>query len=223
MKVLFIGNSHTFTHDVPSIINKLFIENNEKWEYKEMTVSGQTLKFHSTREDLLNEIKVGNYDIIILQERASNFDQELFNEGFNPLYDHIINNTKSKILMYMIWSNESRPEVQKTILESYRNASKNDRVSLASAGIVWDVIRHHHKDITLYMDGNHATKIGAYLAASTLFYALTGKKEKLTVNEDSELVKELGLKIENVQLIQKLIEEVQNSKIEELDQFLTVK
>ena len=99
MKVLFIGNSHTFTHDVPSIINKLFIENNEKWEYKEMTVSGQTLKFHSTREDLLNEIKVGNYDIIILQERASNFDQELFNEGFNPLYDHIINNTKSKILI----------------------------------------------------------------------------------------------------------------------------
>ena len=36
--------------------------------------------------------------------------------------------------MYMIWSNESRPEVQKTILESYVNASNKDRVSLASAG-----------------------------------------------------------------------------------------
>ena len=58
MKVLFVGNSHTFTHDVPSIINKLFIENNEKWEYKEMTVSGQTLKFHSQREELFNEIAV---------------------------------------------------------------------------------------------------------------------------------------------------------------------
>lgn len=223
MKVLFIGNSHTFTHDVPSIINKLFIENNEKWEYKEMTVSGQTLKFHSTREDLLNEIKVGNYDIIILQERASNFDQELFNEGFNPLYDHIINNTKSKILMYMIWSNESRPEIQKTILESYRNASKNDRVSLASAGIVWDIIRHNHKDITLYMDGNHATKTGAYLAASTLFYALTNRKEKLIVKEDSNLVKELELKYDDVRLIQELIEKVQNSNINELDKYLTVK
>lgn len=223
MKVLFIGNSHTFTHDVPSIINKLFIENNEKWEYKEMTVSGQTLKFHSTREDLLNEIKVGNYDIIILQERASNFDQELFNEGFNPLYDHIINNTKSKILMYMIWSNESRPEIQKTILESYANASNKDRVSLASAGIVWDIIRHNHKDITLYMDGNHATKTGAYLAASTLFYALTNRKEKLIVKEDSNLVKELELKYDDVRLIQDLIEKVQNSNINELDKYLTVK
>lgn len=223
MKVLFIGNSHTFTHDVPSIINKLFIENNEKWEYKEMTVSGQTLKFHSTREDLLNEIKVGNYDIIILQERASNFDQELFDEGFNPLYDHIINNTKSKILMYMIWSNESRPEIQKTILESYANASNKDRVSLASAGIVWDIIRHNHKDITLYMDGNHATKTGAYLAASTLFYALTNRKEKLIVKEDSNLVKELELKYDDVRLIQELIEKVQNSNINELDKYLTVK
>lgn len=223
MKVLFIGNSHTFTHDVPSIINKLFIENNEKWEYKEMTVSGQTLKFHSTREDLLNEIKVGNYDIIILQERASNFDQELFSEGFNPLYDHIINNTKSKILMYMIWSNESRPEIQKTILESYANASNKDRVSLASAGIVWDIIRHNHKDITLYMDGNHATKTGAYLAASTLFYALTNRKEKLIVKEDSNLVKELELKYDDVRLIQELIEKVQNSNINELDKYLTVK
>lgn len=223
MRVLFIGNSHTFTHDVPSIINKLFIENNEKWEYKEMTVSGQTLKFHSTREDLLNEIKVGNYDIIILQERASNFDQELFNEGFNPLYDHIINNTKSKILMYMIWSNGSRPEIQKTILESYANASNKDRVSLASAGIVWDIIRHNHKDIILYMDGNHATKTGAYLAASTLFYALTNRKEKLIVKEDSNLVKELELKYDDVRLIQELIEKVQNSNINELDKYLTVK
>lgn len=223
MKVLFVGNSHTFTHDVPSIINKLFIENNEKWEYKEMTVSGQTLKFHSTRNDLLEEIKVGNYDIIILQERASNFEQELFNEGFNPLYDYIINNTKSNILMYMIWSNESRPEVQKTILESYVNASNKDRVSLASAGIVWDIIRHNHKDITLYMDGNHATKTGAYLAASTLFYALTNRKEKLIVNKESNLIKELELKYENVTLIQGLIEKVQNSSLEELENYLTVK
>ena len=223
MKVLFVGNSHTFTHDVPSIINKLFIENNEKWEYKEMTVSGQTLKFHSSREDLFEEIKNGNYDIIILQERASNFDQNLFDEGFEPLYKHIIENSKSHILMYMIWSNESRPEVQKTILESYVKASNKDRVSLASAGIVWDIIRHNHKDITLYMDGNHATKTGAYLAASTLFYALTNRKEKLIVNKESNLIKELELKYENVTLIQGLIEKVQNSSLEELENYLTVK
>ena len=223
MKVLFVGNSHTFTHDVPSIINKLFIENNEKWEYKEMTVSGQTLKFHSSREDLFEEIKNGNYDIIILQERASNFDQNLFDEGFEPLYKHIIENSKSHILMYMIWSNESRPEVQKTILESYVKASKNKRVSLASAGIVWDIIRHNYKDITLYMDGNHATKTGAYLAASTLFYALTNRKEKLIVNKESNLIKELEIKYENVTLIQGLIEKVQNSSLEELENYLTVK
>lgn len=223
MKVLFVGNSHTFTHDVPSIINKLFIENNEKWEYKEMTISGQTLKFHSCREDLFEEIKNGNYDIIILQERASNFDQNLFDEGFEPLYKHIIENSKSHILMYMIWSNESRPEVQKTILESYVKASNKDRVSLASAGIVWDIIRHNYKDITLYMDGNHATKTGAYLAASTLFYALTNRKEKLIVNKENNLIKELELKYENVTLIQGLIEKVQNSSLEELENYLTVK
>lgn len=223
MKVLFVGNSHTFTHDVPSIINKLFIENNEKWEYKEMTVSGQTLHFHSQRSELFEEIEKGNYDIVILQERASNFDQTLFDEGFEPLYKHIIENSKSHILMYMIWSNESRPEVQKTILESYLKAGRNDRVSLASAGIVWDIIRHHHKDITLYMDGNHATKTGAYLAASTLFYALTNRKEKLVVNKESKLVKELELKHEDVELIQELIEKVQNTDIAELEKFLTVK
>ena len=223
MKVLFVGNSHTFTHDVPSIINKLFIENNEKWEYKEMTVSGQTLKFHSQREELFNEISVGNYDIVILQERASNFDQDLFNEGYEPLYEHITKNSNSHILMYMIWSNESRPEVQKTILETYANATKKDKVSLASAGIVWDIIRHHHKEITLYMDGNHATKTGAYLAASTLFYALTNRKEKLEVSKESNLIKELELKYKDVELIQQLIEKVQNTNIEELEKFLTVK
>ena len=125
--------------------------------------------------------------------------------------------------MYMIWSNESRPEVQKTILESYVKASNKDRVSLASAGIVWDIVRHNYKDITLYMDGNHATKTGAYLAASTLFYALTNRKEKLIVNKESNLIKELELKYENVTLIQGLIEKVQNSSLEELENYLTVK
>ena len=73
------------------------------------------------------------------------------------------------------------------------------------------------------MDGNHATKTGAYLAASTLFYALTNRKEKLIVNKESNLIKELELKYENVTLIQGLIEKVQNSSLEELENYLTVK
>ena len=210
MKVLFVGNSHTFTHDVPSIVDALFKENNKDWEYKEMTVSGETLSFHSKREELLKEISNGSYDIIILQERASRFDPELFDEGFNSLYNHIINTSKSIVLMYMIWSNESKPEVQRVIANSYLGATKKDRVYLAPVGIAWDIIRHNHTDIKLYMDGNHATKIGAYLAASGLFYALTNRKEKLIVNENSEIIKKLELNYDDVKIVHDVLESVYN-------------
>lgn len=210
MKVLFVGNSHTFTHDVPSIVDALFKENNKDWEYKEMTVSGETLLFHSKREELLKEIANGNYDVIILQERASRFDPELFDEGFNSLYNHIINTSKSNILMYMIWSNESMPSVQRIIANSYLEATKKDRVYLAPVGIAWDIIRHNHTDIKLYMDGNHATKIGAYLAASGLFYALNNRKEKLNIDKNSKIINKLELNYDDVLLVHKVLEKVYN-------------
>lgn len=223
MKVLFVGNSHTFTHDVPSIINELFIENKKNWQYKEMTVSGETLVFHSKREELLKEINLGDYDIIVLQERASNFSAELFDIGFNALYDYIINNSKSNILMYMIWSNESKPEVQKIITNCYVNAVRKVKVSLAAVGVVWDIIRHNHKEIVLYADGNHATKIGAYLAAATIFYALTNRKETLDVTTDSKIINALELNIEHVKMIHKIITRVQNSELNVLEELLSIK
>ncbi len=223
MKVLFVGNSHTFTHDVPAIVNGLFIENNKEWQYKEMTVSGETLLFHSKREELLNEINLGNYDIIILQERASNFSSELFYEGFNSLYKYIMDNSKSSILMYMIWSNEAKPEVQKIITNCYVTASRNANVSLAAAGVVWDIIRHKHKDIVLYSDGNHATEIGAYLAASTIFYSLTNRKEILNVSDNSDIVRKLKLNIEHVKLIHSIISKVQQCELSALEDLLSIK
>lgn len=112
--------------------------------------------------------------------------------------------------MYMIWSNESKPEVQRVIANSYLGATKKDRVYLAPVGIAWDIIRHNHTDIKLYMDGNHATKIGAYLAASGLFYALTNRKEKLIVNENSEIIKKLELNYDDVKIVHDVLERVYN-------------
>ena len=137
---------------------------------------------------------------------------KLFNEGFNSLYHYICSNSKSEILMYMIWSNESKPEVQRIIANTYIGACKNDKVSLAPVGIAWDIIRHNHPEIKLYMDGNHATKIGAYLAASGLFYALTNRKEKLDVNENSPIINKLELNYDDVILVHKVLERVYNEE-----------
>ena len=201
MKVLFIGNSHTYTNEVPNIARDMLAEAGKKMEYRAITAGGQSLSWHAQQSDTIKEIRTDKYDFIVLQEKASGFDASEFMRGYAKLYAEIAE-THSQPVLYMIWSNESLPLVQKTITSAYATAAKDTRATLAAAGVAWDIIRHTRTDLKLYQDGNHATPLGSYLAAASICYALTGRTEAFDVPDDDALAKRLKISVENARLMQ---------------------
>ena len=68
----------------------------------------------------------------------------------------------------------------------------NGRV--APAGEVWQTVLRRRPAPELYReDGNHATPTGSYLAAASIFYAITERRRALRVNEGDEPHTRLGI------------------------------
>lgn len=207
VRVLFIGNSHTYKNNVPAIVSDLFKEQDwpavcDSLAIESLGVGGKTLQWHYQQGRTALTILNGHYDYVVLQENASLFDDATFTQGYALLRD-VIRRAGAQPLLYMIWSNESKPEFQKTITKTYVREAQKSGARLAAAGVAWDIIRHNHTDIQLYQgDGNHALPIGSYLAASSLYYAITGSNRKITVPENDALATRLGVKVADCQLMQ---------------------
>ncbi|MBO5797910.1 MAG: discoidin domain-containing protein, partial [Clostridia bacterium] len=201
LKVLFIGNSHTYTNDLPGIVRDLMVASGRTIQYREITAGGQSLEWHAGQAATLQAIRTGGYDYVVLQEKASGFDADTFARGYAALHA-VIAETEATPLLYMVWSNESKPQVQKTITEAYLKAAREQNTALAAAGVAWDILRHRDPPIPLYSDGNHATPLGSYLAACSIFYALTGETTQTVVAAGDTLATRLGLSVTDANLMQ---------------------
>ena len=66
MKILFIGNSHTYFNDMPYMFAELMRASGTEVEITMLTRGGQTIKGHIANEQTRFNILYGNYDYVIL-------------------------------------------------------------------------------------------------------------------------------------------------------------
>lgn len=176
MKILFIGNSHTFFNDMPHTVAGLFGACGlETPDVTMLTIGGMTLDWHYEQPQTRFNIAYGHYDFVVLQDVAHPFvgrEKLLSDVG---LMMQLIEKTDTRPCLYMTWSEQIKPEIQAPMRDAYRLASETYGTLLARAGEAWDIIRHTCPEITLYYsDGEHASPYGSYLAACAIFCAIAG-------------------------------------------------
>lgn len=73
MKILFIGNSHTYMNDMPELVREM-IENatGEKCEVMMLAYSARSLKWHMGEEYFSERFNIlhGKYDYCVIQEQV---------------------------------------------------------------------------------------------------------------------------------------------------------
>ena len=67
-EVLFIGNSLTYYHDMPSMLQEMFNERHIKINVDKTPLPGGSLADHLANEETLEKIKSKHWDFLILQE-----------------------------------------------------------------------------------------------------------------------------------------------------------
>jgi gliding motility-associated-like protein len=199
--VLFIGNSYTYSNNMPQIVSDLAGSAGDNLIYDESTISNYSLYEHSTNSATLGLISQGGWDYVVLQEFSQWPSQPLMwvEENVYPYAQYLdgeINshNPEAETIFYMTWGRRdgddsrcsSLPEVctytgmDDLTRERYMIMAEANHAIVSPVGAVWRYIRENYPSIELYIpDGSHPNQAGSYLAACCFYTAIFRKDPSL--------------------------------------------
>ena len=134
LRVLFIGNSHTYFNDMPYLFQQL-----AQWasgaavEVVMLAQGGWSLGQHLGQEERFN-IRYGRYDYIVLQQVTHPFPgAEALLEQAGALGEWIAH-TGARTVGYMTWAQQDRPEDQACLTQAFRALAREQDAILGPAG-----------------------------------------------------------------------------------------
>ncbi|MBR0140608.1 MAG: hypothetical protein IJM17_10045 [Firmicutes bacterium] len=180
MKVLFIGNSHTFFNDMPISFSRMYGQlTGTDAEVTMQAYGGRTLKWHYDEfMSLRFALEYGGYDCCVIQQQAHPFPGE---EETAPYMEKIVAMCRSvgtEPVIYMPWAEKKLPENAARHSALYRKLAEKEKAMLAPVGELFERARNERPDIDLYFkDGEHASPLGDYMIACCFAALLSGKKD----------------------------------------------
>lgn len=178
LKVLFIGNSHTFVNDLPKTFGKLVLagDSSRALVVKDVTVGGASLADHIQRGFARRAIEGERWDFVVLQEQSllPTVAPEHFERSVRAL-DEVIRHAGAKTVLYELWPRRQGQEPA-ALDATYREVAGDVHAELASVGPAWARALAADPKLVLYQpDGYHPEPAGTYLAACVFYEALTGR------------------------------------------------
>ena len=185
MKILFIGNSHTYMNDMPALVREM-TENvtGEECHVFMLAYSGRSLKWHINEEYFSERFNIlhGGYDYCVIQEHAHPMLPEEETVACAGRLIDLCKKADTVPIIFETWAEKVKPENQTEMNRRYRALSEKTGALLAPIGEVWDAVSSDLKDTAdadlYFRDGEHASPIGDYLTAMVLTKTITGRLPK---------------------------------------------
>ena len=86
LSVLFIGNSYTYTNDLPGMLNSLTLSLGDKITFNSQTAGGATFQVQTNTPSVFTKIKSKQWDYVVLQAQSQepSFPTAQVNTGTIP-------------------------------------------------------------------------------------------------------------------------------------------
>lgn len=190
--VLFIGNSYTYSNNLPQMLRDLALSNGDTVNHDSNTPGGYTYELHTTNSTTIAKIKEQKWDFVVLQEQSqrpsfppSQVAVEVY--PFAAMLDSMIktNDICIETVFFMTWGRKYGDQancqyyppvctyagMQQRLRESYLEMGNTLSATVAPVGIAWKHSIEADSMINLFMnDNSHPSVMGTYLAAC-VFYA----------------------------------------------------
>ena len=177
MKVLFVGNSHTYFNDMPALFARFAeLTTGERPEVTMLAYSGRDWAWHRKEYYALRfNLMYGGYDYCVLQQAAHPYPPVESTKKFGAELIALCHHCGVAPVVYMTWAEKRFPENQQIMVEVCEALANENRTLLAPVGAVWRAIRENCPEIELYYrDGEHASPYGDFLIAAVLCRLLIG-------------------------------------------------
>lgn len=191
-RTLFLGNSYTYTSDLPGNLQALTLAGGDTLYKDQNTPGGYTLQGHSTNATSLSLIRSQPWNFVVLQEQSQlpSFPQGQVQQDVYPyatqLNDSIkANDSCTVTVFFMTWGRKygdagncqfwppvcTYSGMQYELRRSYLNMANQNSALVAPCGIAWWESMLRDSTVELYInDWSHPSDKGTYLNAC-VFYA----------------------------------------------------
>ncbi|AXE17651.1 SGNH/GDSL hydrolase family protein [Runella rosea] len=177
LKILFVGNSLTYTNDLPQLVQEIGKYDSVSIEYTMLSFPNYSLEDHWKEGKVQKEIETGRYDFVVAQQGPSALpeSQVLLLEYARRLAE-VCKKNNTSMAIYMVWPSSTRFLDLDNVIYSYTQAAKQTQSLLCPAGLAWKYAWQSTPSLPLYGNDNfHPSMTGSVLAAFTVYGTLIKK------------------------------------------------
>jgi hypothetical protein len=179
LRILFVGNSYTYTNDVPGMVHSMAVASSNPVEIESLTSGGFFVQSHLDQPDLIPLLDRG-FDVVVLQ--GQHFEPIVDYEQFESAIVEIADRSHgARIVLYQTWPHRAdaedlvelglTPEQMWAAVEhGYEQAAEASGAEIAPVGAAWVSALELEPSISMYgVDGFHPSAGGSFLAACVLY------------------------------------------------------
>ena len=176
---LFVGNSLTYTNNLPEIFENIASNFNETIETTSLCYPNYGLEDHWNDGKIQKLINKGEFDYVIIQQGPSSQ-----NEGKQMLIDYgskikrLCDKNRSQVVYFMVWPSKNYYYTFNGVIANHKLAAELNDALLFPVGEIWQAYNEIKNLEDLYSpDGFHPSKIGSFLSALTMFKTIYPNKD----------------------------------------------
>lgn len=196
-KVLFIGNSFTYTNNMPLILKNIAAAMGDTLVYDESDPGGYTFQQHSVYATTITKIFSQQWDVVVLQEQSQRpaFDPSQVAAEVYPYATRLdsmvnANDTCTETMFLMTWGRPTGDHsncpfyppictyqgMQQRLRESYMEMGVMNNASVAPVGMAFKVMMDSvYSPWLIGADSVHPALAGSYLEAAVLYGSIFHK------------------------------------------------
>jgi hypothetical protein len=179
LRILYIGNSLTYSNDLPAMVAELGLMDGVTISYKTIAPGGGSLEDHWNAGEAQAEMAAHDYDLVVGQQGPSALpESQVLLKQYAAKFAEECKKQKVPWSLYMVWPAESRIFDLDNVIYSYTQAAKATTATLFPAGLAWKYAWQIDPALPLYGDDRfHPSVVGSLLAAMTIYAVLQDKTD----------------------------------------------
>lgn len=170
LKILFVGNSLTYTNNLPELVEDEAKSRGYKIKTTTLAFPNYAIIDHWDDGELQKHIMSKDFDYVIVQQGPSSQSEGrsmLIQDGAKV--KKLCDKYETKFAYFMVWPSLTYFKTFDNVIKNHRDASEQNGALLFPVGEAWKAYIDENKDASLYgQDGFHPSPKGSRLAARVI-------------------------------------------------------
>jgi len=178
-RLLFLGNSLTYTNDLPGLVKEKALQRGWKIRADVIALPNYAIIDHWVDGKAKDKIATGKYDFVIVQQGPSSqpLGRQLLIEGGRK-FAELCREKGARLCYFMVWPSVEHFSTFDALISNHEEAASINGALLFPVGKVWKAYIDTTGQYDYYgKDGFHPSEKGSSVAAEVIVDCLFGSKD----------------------------------------------